>query len=123
MAWELKSDRPVYVQLVEEIKRRIISGEYPPGSQLPPVRALAGAAAVNPNTMQKAFSELEREGLVYAQRTSGRFITEDTKMIENLKSILAEEIISEFFVQMGSLGFSKEDAIQLIETTAKEQSV
>ena len=85
MAWELDSDRPIFIQIVERIQMEIISGKYSPGDKLPSVRDLAAVAAVNPNTMQKALTELERTGLVYSQRTSGRFITEDAKMIEELK--------------------------------------
>ena len=81
MAWELDSDRPIFIQIVERIQMEIISGKYSPGDKLPSVRDLAAVAAVNPNTMQKALTELERTGLVYSQRTSGRFITEDAKMI------------------------------------------
>ena len=97
MAWELDSDRPIFIQIVERIQMEIISGKYSPGDKLPSVRDLAAVAAVNPNTMQKALTELERTGLVYSQRTSGRFITEDAKMIEELKNNLAQEQIKEFF--------------------------
>ncbi len=92
----------------------IISGLYRPGDKLPSVRELAGEASVNPNTMQKALSELERTGLVYAQRTSGRYITEDTAMIGRLKETLAEGIISGFFINMEKLGFQKEEALALL---------
>ena len=85
MPWNLNSSRPIFIQLIEIIQIDIISGKYAPGGKLPSVRDLAAEAAVNPNTMQKALSELERSGLVFSQRTSGRFITEDTKMIEELK--------------------------------------
>lgn len=97
MAWELDSDRPIFIQIVERIQMEIISGKYSPGDKLPSVRDLAAVAAVNPNTMQKALTELERTGLVYSQRTSGRFITEDAKMIEELKNNLAQEQIKEFW--------------------------
>ena len=70
MAWELDADRPIYAQLVERIQREIVSGKYQPGEKLPSVRDLAEVAAVNPNTMQKAFAELERSGLIMTQRTS-----------------------------------------------------
>ena len=76
MPWDLDDDRPIYLQLMERIQQDIISGIYKPGDKIPSVRDLALDAAVNPNTMQKALSELERSGLVYSQRTSGRFITE-----------------------------------------------
>ena len=82
MPWNLDNDRPIYLQLMERIQHDIISGVYQPGDKLPSVRDLAVEAAVNPNTMQKALSELERCGLVYSQRTSGRFITDDTAMIK-----------------------------------------
>ena len=80
MEWIIDSDRPVYKQLIEQIELRIVSGLFAPGDKLPSVREMAAEASVNPNTMQKALSELERTGLVYAQRTGGRFITEDQKL-------------------------------------------
>lgn len=109
MAWELKNDRPIYLQLMEQLKLMIISGSYPPGSKVPSVRELASEAAVNPNTMQKALSELEREGLLYANRTSGRFITEDITMIKDMKLDLARELLASFLEQMEKLGFSKDE--------------
>lgn len=109
MTWELKNDRPIYLQLMEQLKLRIISGAYLPGSKVPAVRELAAEASVNPNTMQKALSELERDGLLYANRTSGRFITEDISMIEALKFDLAQEQLTLFLEQMEKLGFTKEE--------------
>ena len=76
MSWTFKEDRPIYSQLVEHIKLGIVSGEWSPGSKLPSVRDLAEEAGVNPNTMQRALADLEREGLVHSKRTSGRYITE-----------------------------------------------
>ncbi len=119
MPWNLTSDRPIFIQIIERIQMDIISGVYQPGEKLPSVRELASIAAVNPNTMQKALTELERTGLVYSQRTSGRFITEDTKMIEDLKSSLAQEKITEFFESMHNLGFKKEETLSLIENCIK----
>ena len=85
MAWTLDSDRPIFLQIVERIQTDIVSGRYQPGDKLPSVRDLAAEASVNPNTMQKAFAELERTGLVYSRRTSGRFITEDChRTVKNL---------------------------------------
>ena len=103
MPWELSNDRPIYLQLMERIQMDIVSGKYHAGDKLPSVRDLAIEAAVNPNTMQKALSELERVGLVYSQRTSGRFITEDATMIKELKQHLANEHILEFFEKMKQL--------------------
>lgn len=119
MPWNLNSDRPIFLQLMEIIQLDIISGKYAPGNKLPSVRDLASEAAVNPNTMQKALSELERSGLVYTQRTSGRFITEDQTMIEKLKKYLAKEKIEQFLESMRQLGFQQDEAIALITETLK----
>lgn len=120
MTWNLTSDRPVFIQIIEKLKLDIITGVYKPGDKLPSVRDLAGEAAVNPNTMQRAFSELERDGLVYTMRTSGRFITEDITMIQGLKEQMAVNAIAEFLSNMERLGFNKEDAISLLNETVKE---
>ena len=117
MPWNLNSDRPIFLQIVERIQTDIISGKYKPGDKLPSVRDLASEASVNPNTMQKAFSELERTGLVYTQRTAGRFITEDTELIDELKKDFAREKITEFIDLMQKLGFSKEEILALIQNT------
>lgn len=120
MTWNLKSDRPIYLQLLEHIELRIISGKYSPGDKLPSVRDLAEEASVNPNTMQKALAELERSGLVYTQRTTGRFITEDNEMIENLKKTFAKDEIFDFFKKMKQLGFSLTETIDLVQSLSKE---
>ncbi|SHJ72982.1 GntR family transcriptional regulator [Parasporobacterium paucivorans] len=114
MVWDLKSDRPIYIQLLEQIQIKIISGELSPGSKLPSVRDLAAEAAVNPNTMQKAMTELERLGLVYSQRTAGRYITEDRQMIEGLKKNIAQEQINAFLLSMNRLGFGKREVLDMI---------
>lgn len=121
MSWKLNPDRPVYVQLIERITTDIIAGIYPPGSKLPSVRDLAQTAGVNPNTMQKALSEMERTNLVYSQRTSGRFITEDLSMIDSLKTELASEQVKEFLEKMEKIGLSKEDIIGLIQKVSEEE--
>lgn len=120
MDWELKSDRPIYSQLMEYIKISIVSGKYKPGAKMPSVRELASEASVNPNTMQKALTELERLGLLFSVRTSGRFITEDSKMIEEMKCNLAKEEIQAFLKKMEQIGFTKEEAIETIKEIAEE---
>ncbi len=115
MAWNLDSDRPIYAQLMERIQMQIVSGYYPPGGRLPSVRELASMAAVNPNTMQKAFAELERSGLIVTQRTNGRMVTEDEDVIRELKRGLAGEHVKVFFTRMHELGFTKKDVMELIE--------
>lgn len=121
MAWTLDSDRPIFLQIVERIQTDIVSGRYQPGDKLPSVRDLAAEASVNPNTMQKAFAELERTGLVYSRRTSGRFITEDLVMIEQTKNTIASEQVKEFLKKMEHIGFTKQATIRLIEKIDKEE--
>lgn len=121
MQWEINSDRPVYLQLIEQIQVGIISGQYNAGDKLPSVRDLAADAAVNPNTMQKALSELERTGLVYANRTSGRFITSDTELIQELKKQSARSQIKEFLDRMALLGFEPKETLILIEEAMKNK--
>lgn len=119
--WHLTSDRPVFIQIMEKLKLDIVTGIYLPGDKLPSVRDLAGEASVNPNTMQRAFSELEREGLVYTQRTNGRFITEDLNMINQLKEQMALDAISQFLKSMEQLGFSEEETLRLLQESLKEE--
>jgi len=115
MAWDLDSDRPIYAQLVERLQVQIVSGFYLPGGKLPSVRELASVAAVNPNTMQKAFAELERSGLIITQRTNGRSVTEDTELIQSIKLNMARRHIETFFLRMRELGYSEREVIALLE--------
>ena len=117
MPWNLDDSRPIYLQLMERIQHDIISGVYQPGAKLPSVRDLALDAAVNPNTMQKALSELERSGLVYSHRTSGRFITDDSTLLKKIKTDLAQEYISSFLEQMSHLGISGSETLEMIKQT------
>ena len=115
MGWNLKSDRPIYAQLIEQIELMIVSGMYPPGAKLPSVRDLAADTAVNPNTMQRALSQLETDGLLYTQRTSGRYVTEDVDKIMQTKRSLAAGLVKEFLESMGRLGFDRQQAIELLQ--------
>ena len=101
MPWDLDNDRPIYLQLMERIQQDIIAGVYKPGDKLPSVR------------------DLERSGLVYSQRTSGRFITEDEKMLKNMKLELASEHIHQFLEKMELLGFEEEETLELIQKALK----
>ena len=121
MEWTFSADLPIYSQLVAQIKLAIVSGVYLPGERLAPVRELAMEAGVNPNTMQRALQELEREGMVYTQRTSGRFVTEDTKVIESAKKLLAEREIKSFLAQMGRLGYPQEEIVSLLKASIEEE--
>lgn len=114
MAWNLDTDRPIYSQLVERLQMQIVSGQYPPGGKLPSVRDLAAVAAVNPNTMQKAFAELERSGLIMTQRTNGRNVTEDVQRIQDIRSNLAKEQVDTFFTKMKELGYAETETLELL---------
>ncbi len=122
MAWNLDSDRPIYAQIVEKLQMQIVSGFYKPGDKLPSVRDLATQACVNPNTMQKAFSELERSGLILTQRTSGRLVTEDINMIKEVQNTLADEQIKVFLDKMMELGFKREEIAKRLEALIKGDS-
>ncbi|WP_461873470.1 GntR family transcriptional regulator [Fusicatenibacter sp.] len=121
MPWNLDSSRPIYLQIIERVQMDIITRRYQPGDKLPSVRDLAQEAAVNPNTMQKALSELERSGLIYSQRTSGRFITEDKELIHQMKKELAAAEVSAFVAHMKQLGISPEEIRQLLAETIEEE--
>ena len=121
MPWNLDSSRPLYLQIIERVQMDIITGRYQPGDKLPSVRDLAQEAAVNPNTMQKALSELERSGLIYSQRTSGRFITEDKELIHQMKKELAAAEVSAFVAHMKQLGITPEEIRQLLAETIEEE--
>ena len=121
MPWNLDSSRPIYLQIIEQVQMDIITGRYQPGDKLPSVRDLAQEAAVNPNTMQKALSELERSGLIYSQRTSGRFITEDKELIHQMKKELAAAEVSAFVAHMKQLGITPEEIRQVLAETIEEE--
>ena len=121
MPWNLDSSRPIYLQIIERVQMDIITGRYQPGDKLPSVRDLAQEVAVNPNTMQKALSELERSVLIYSQRTSGRFITEDKELIHQMKKELAAAEVSAFVAHMKQLGITPEEIRQLLAETIEEE--
>jgi len=111
---------PIYIQIMNLLTKRIISGELKGGEKLPSVRELSTELKVNPNTIQRSYQELEREGVVYTQRGMGTFVSEDRKILNELKQNTASSIITHFMQDMSSLGFSKEEIIGLIQDMAKE---
>ena len=115
MAWELDADKPIYAQLTERLQTRIILGQYRPGEKLPSVRELAAAAAVNPNTMQKALAELERKGIISTQSTNGKTVTQDLALIQDMTRKLARGHADAFFAGMGELGYTRAEALELLQ--------
>ena len=115
MQWQLRGDRPIYQQLMEQLTEQIVSGQLGAGEKVLPVRELAAEAGVNPNTMQRALADLEREGLLYTNRTSGRYVTEDREMIDKIREEIARDRIREFLAGMSQLGFTEQEIVRLLE--------
>lgn len=122
MAWSFASDRPVYVQLSERLQKKILANEYSPGEQIPSVRQLAAETAVNPNTVQRALSELEAEGLLLVRGTLGKFVTEDSSVIERCKEKQARELVRSFVASAKEMSIPSEKLLAMIEEEINERS-
>ena len=109
MEWNFRNGIPIYTQIIDEMTMRIASGAYKPGDKVPAVRELAMDAGVNPNTMQRALAELERRGLVYSERTSGRFITNEESVLKDLREDLAKHYFDELTEKLSKIGMDHED--------------
>lgn len=121
MEWNITGGRPVYVQLVEQLELALVTGTFPPGSKIPPVRELAADAGVNPNTMQRALQELESRGLLQAQRTAGRTVTADADALKVLRHKRASALVETFLQQMKALGLDRAETEELLRQTAGEE--
>lgn len=115
MDFTFDNNIPIYIQLLEYLKIYLISGVFKSGEKLPSVREFASTFKVNPNTMQKALSELESMKLIYTERTNGKFVTKDTKLIEKLKDEYAKELAKSYFIGMKKIGLGKADSIKYLE--------
>ncbi|HGH7962198.1 TPA: GntR family transcriptional regulator [Streptococcus agalactiae] len=120
MAWEFNEKSPIYSQIAEHIKMQIVSQEIKSGDQLPTVRELAQEAGVNPNTMQRAFTELEREGMVFSQRTSGHFVTEDNLLIGKIRQQVAKAELATFVNNMKKIGYKLDEITVALDHFIKE---
>lgn len=120
MTFKFDENLPIYIQIMDYIKKKVIIGEIKEGDKLPSVRELSGELKVNPNTISRAYQELEREGFTYTQRGMGTFITEDKDILFNLKKTMAKDIVSKFIYQIKELHFSKEEILILLEGEMKE---
>lgn len=119
MAWSFNPGIPVYIQIADRLRFSIISGEYPPGSQIPTVRGLAIEAAVNPNTIQHAYLMLENSGIIVTKGTLGRFVTDDPDIIEESRHEHARLIINSFIDTITKIGYQKDDILSMIEEEIK----
>lgn len=115
MEWKITDDRPIWMQLSEQLSAQIAAGAYGPGERLPSVREFAAQAGVNPNTMQRAMADLESQGLIITNRTAGRCVTQDMEMIKKVRNGQAREQAIRFLEQMGSLGYTREEIKSVLE--------
>lgn len=109
MSWTFDNNKPIYLQIMEKMKLQIVSHQLEPNQQLPTVRELASEAGVNPNTIQRALSDLERDGFVYSKRTIGRFVTENQELLTQSRKQLSEEQLEQFISSMTQFGYQKEE--------------
>ena len=110
------TNEPIYVQIKMYLEKKIISGEYVSEYKLPSVREFASELKVNPNTIQRVYTELEGDGLIYTKRGIGKFVTEDKGIINNLRVNISKEIIKKFIKDTKELGFTKEEIIEACNT-------
>ena len=125
MEWDIRNDQPIYTQQIQQVTLAILSGTFPCGGRLPPVREMAAEAGVNPNTMQRALAQLEAEGLVRTERTTGRFVTEDTALLEKLRDEMARAVTAEYLEKMRGIGYGPAQAAALVtgwETKESERN-
>lgn len=120
MDYIFDNERPIYIQLVEMIRIEIVSGKFKKGQKIPSVRELALIMKVNPNTMQKALVELENEQLIYTERTNGKYVTEDEKIIEKVKKELAKEIVDNYLNSMKNIGIDYNSAVEYLQEGGKD---
>jgi len=106
---------PIYLQIIERIEQKLVTGEWRAGERVPAVRELAAEFGVNPNTMQRALAELERNGLVYSERTAGRFVTPDEQRIRRLRGEKSDEVVRDFLRRMAQMGCTHEEIRRLLE--------
>ncbi len=120
MSWKFTSDAPIYIQIMDEIKLRIARGKLKAGDKVPSVRELAVIAGVNPNTMQKALSELEREGVLYSQRTSGRFVSDISTYDTDMKRDVGKKYIKVYVDEMRLLGYDDDELVEAVKQYIEE---
>ena len=114
MGFEFRNDTPIYIQIVEQVKKQIIGKKYLPNQKIPSVREFSMDFEVNPNTVVKALAELENEGLIYTERTNGKFVTGDEKVISAERHRTVERLKEQFFSSMEQLGYDKDLAIKIL---------
>lgn len=120
MATEFQTSKPIYLQIVDSIFQRIVRGEIKPGEKLPSVREMAIQSGVNPNTIQRSYAEMERMEIVETKRGQGTFVIEGESIVEELRSTMQTEIISQFVKSMEELGITRQQMLARLEAYLKE---
>ena len=115
MNFQFDNERPIYIQVIEKLRLYILSGYLKVGDKLPSVRELALISKVNPNTIQKALGELENEKLIYTERTNGKYVTTDKKLIENVRLEFAKRIVYNYLDSMKEIGIDTESSIKYLQ--------
>lgn len=112
--WNFDNSSPIYKQIMTELEFQMISGKRKAGERLPSVRELAEEANVNPNTMQKALQELEREGYLITDRTNGRYVTHDEEILKEFKNRQIDNLISELVERLSDFGLSRDEILNRV---------
>lgn len=111
---EYNAGMPIYLQVIHDIKKKMVQGKILPGEKLPSNRDLAVIYKINQNTAARIYREMESEGYCYTKRGIGTFVMEDETMFETVKREMAEELLENFMNEMRDLGFKKDDIIDQI---------
>lgn len=123
MEWQFLKDRPIYTQIIDQMEKAVVSGQYPPSSKIPSIRDLSVEAGVNPNTMQRALAELERNGLIVTERTNGKFVTDDMELIQSIKEKFACQAVNDFIASMNAIGIQdKNEMLNFIKEMKENEN-
>ena len=121
MEWQYSDAKPVFLQIAERLRERILGGVYPPGAQIPTVRGLAAELTVNPNTVQRALGVLEEEGLLYSNGTQGRFVTEEGAVLQGARAALCRRSVRRLLAHAGALGISVGEIMEIIKEESEHE--
>ncbi|MCU6709566.1 GntR family transcriptional regulator [Paenibacillus sp. J5C_2022] len=123
MTIEFDNNMPIYLQIMNYMKKQIVIGKLGPGDKIESVRDLAAELQINPNTIQRTFQELEREGIVETKRGLGRYVTNEESIIMRIKKEMAGQLLEHFVMGMKELGFAKQDIIALVENAVSSSTI
>ncbi len=117
-----QTDRPIYLQVIDDIRQKLIRGELIPGEKLPSVRDLALEYQINPNTASRVYREMEAQGLCFTKRGMGTFLTEENTIINGSRQAMAEECLDAFWQKMTDMGYNLDDMIRLLKEKSESSA-